>query len=67
MREIVRAQHDAGLPRELFDGFAAAYAALAGTELARATPESVGGVELEDVLTAAGAARAAGEGSPRTG
>jgi 3-hydroxyisobutyrate dehydrogenase-like beta-hydroxyacid dehydrogenase len=65
MREIAAAQEAAGLPRELFDGFAAAYAALAETELASVTPEAVPAQPvLEDVLSAAGAARA-GAAVPR--
>lgn len=52
MEEIAAAQAEAGLPRELFEGFAAAYAALARTDLARDAPESVGAeTRLEEVLT----------------
>jgi len=59
MREIAAAQAEAGLPRELFDGFAAVYAALAGTELGRDDPESVAAdIALEDVLAALSAAGA---------
>ena len=53
MREIAAAQTAAGLPRELFEGFAAVYAALAETSLGRETPESIAPeVALEDVLAA---------------
>lgn len=53
MREIAAAQADAGLPRELFEGLAAVYAALAETSLGREAPESVApDVALEDVLAA---------------
>ena len=69
MREIAAAQEDAGLPRELFDGFAIAWAALARSPLGRKSPESIGAdLRLEDVLDAlsgAGAGRDAVEGSPR--
>jgi len=69
MREIAATQAEAGLPRELFDGFAAVYAALAKAPLARQSPESIGvdlGLEeLLEALTSAGAARGAAEGSPR--
>ncbi len=68
MREIADSQAAAGLPRELFDGFAEVYAALARSELAMASPESIGqDALLEDVLdalTVAGAGRA-GEGTRR--
>ena len=68
MREIADSQAAAGLPRELFDGFAEVYAALARSELATASPESIGqDALLEDVLdalTVAGAGRA-GEGTRR--
>ena len=51
MREIAATQAGAGLPRELFDGFTAVYAALAETPLARQSPESIeAGVELEELL-----------------
>jgi 3-hydroxyisobutyrate dehydrogenase-like beta-hydroxyacid dehydrogenase len=64
MREIAAAQEAAGLPRELFDGFAEVYAALSKTELATWAPESIGPeTTLEDVLerlSAAGAGRVAG-------
>jgi hypothetical protein len=69
MREIAAAQEAAGLPPELFDGFAAAWAALARSPLGRTSPESVAtGMTLEDVLDAlsgAGAGRDVEEGSPR--
>ena len=53
MREIAAAQAEAGLPRELFDGLAAVYAALAETSLGREAPESIASdVALEDVLAA---------------
>src|SRR6266545_4981556 len=53
MREIATTQAEAGLPRELFDGFAAAYAELALTPLGREEPESIAAeVALEDVLGA---------------
>ncbi len=53
MREIAATQAAAGLPRELFDGVAEAYAALSRSELAKAAPESIEpDVELEDVLAA---------------
>lgn len=53
MREIAMTQAEAGLPRELFEGFAAAYAALAETPLGREVPESIGAdMALEDVLAA---------------
>jgi 3-hydroxyisobutyrate dehydrogenase-like beta-hydroxyacid dehydrogenase len=69
MREIAATQEAAGLPRDLFDGFAAVYAALAETELAKRPPESVGPeTTLEDVLealTAAGADRAGAAAPPR--
>lgn len=53
MREIAAAQADAGLPRELFEGLAAVYAALAETSLGREAPESIASdVALEDVLAA---------------
>lgn len=59
MREIAATQAAAGLPRELFDGFAEVYAALAETELGRAAPESIGPeTRLEDVLEALSAAGA---------
>ncbi len=69
MREIASTQAEAGLPRELFDGFAAVYAALAETALAQQSPESIGDdlglEELLDELSAADAGRGAAEGSPR--
>ena len=58
MREIARTQEAAGLPRELFDGFAELYAAFSRSELASATPESIGAdASLEDVLVALAPAR----------
>jgi len=69
MREIASTQAGAGLPRELFDGFAAVYAALAETPLARRSPESIaadlGLEELLEALISAGAGRGVAEGSPR--
>ncbi len=69
MHEIAAAQEEAGLPRELFEGFAAAYAALARTDARPATPRSRSGAEarLEDVLDRLSAADAGpgGEGAPR--
>ena len=69
MREIADTQAAAGLPRELFDGFAAAYAALAETPLARRSPESIGFdlkfEELLEVLSQPGSGRDPAEGSPR--
>ncbi len=69
MREIAAAQSQAGLPRELFDGYAAVYAALAKTPLARRSPESIGAdlglEELLAALTSADAGRGAEEGSRR--
>jgi 3-hydroxyisobutyrate dehydrogenase-like beta-hydroxyacid dehydrogenase len=41
MREIAETQAGAGLPRELFDGVAAAYEALSKRELARMAPEDI--------------------------
>jgi 3-hydroxyisobutyrate dehydrogenase-like beta-hydroxyacid dehydrogenase len=71
MREIATAQAETGLPRELFDGFAAAWAALARTRLGRETLESVpNDMTLEqvlDALTAAGATRGGEEAPPRDG
>jgi 3-hydroxyisobutyrate dehydrogenase-like beta-hydroxyacid dehydrogenase len=71
MREIAATQEAAGLPRELFDGFAEVYAALSRTELATRVPESIGPeTSLEEVLaalTAAGAGRAAAAAPPRDG
>ena len=50
---IAAAQAAAGLPRELFEGLAAVYAALAETSLGREAPESIApDVALEDVLAA---------------
>ncbi|MBA2332441.1 MAG: NAD(P)-dependent oxidoreductase [Actinobacteria bacterium] len=68
MREIAATQAAAGLPPELFDGFAALYAALARSRLAQAAPESIGPeTRLEDVLAALSAEGAArtGEAGPR--
>jgi 3-hydroxyisobutyrate dehydrogenase-like beta-hydroxyacid dehydrogenase len=68
MREIAATQAAAGLPRELFDGFAEVYAALARTPLAARAPESIGAdTRLEDVLDALSAAGAGpgGEGDLR--
>ena len=57
-REIAATQEAAGLPRELFDGFAELYAAFSRSELAAATPESIGAdASLEDVLVALAPAR----------
>ena len=71
MREIAATQEAAGLPRELFEGFAALYAALSRSELATAAPESIGvDASLEDVLaalSAAGGDRDDGAGRPRSG
>jgi 3-hydroxyisobutyrate dehydrogenase-like beta-hydroxyacid dehydrogenase len=51
MREIAETQAAAGLPHELFEGFAAAYEALARRPLALHAPEDVGeDTKLEDVL-----------------
>jgi hypothetical protein len=50
MEEIAGTQAAAGLPRELFAGIAAAYAALALTPGAQRTPEEVGDDSLPDVL-----------------
>ena len=69
MNEIAATQAGAGLPRELFDGFAAVYAALAETPFAAQSPETVpadlGLEELLDALSGAGGGRDAVEGSPR--
>ena len=69
MREIAATQEAAGLPRELFDGFAELYAALARTGLAARPPESIGqDTTLEDVLdalSAGDAGRAGGADSRR--
>ena len=69
MREIAATQGAAGLPRELFDGFAAVYAALAETELAKRAPESIGPeTTLGEVLAALsveGAGRAGAAAPPR--
>jgi 3-hydroxyisobutyrate dehydrogenase-like beta-hydroxyacid dehydrogenase len=51
MREIAETQAAAGLPRELFDGVAAAYEALSKRELARTAPEDVpAGLDVEEAL-----------------
>ena len=53
MREIAATQADAGLPRELFDGFAVLYEALARSPLGREDPESLEAAPaLEAVLEA---------------
>jgi 3-hydroxyisobutyrate dehydrogenase-like beta-hydroxyacid dehydrogenase len=51
MEEIASTQAAAGLPRELFAGMSAAYAALARTPGAQRAPEDVGDDSLADVLT----------------
>jgi 3-hydroxyisobutyrate dehydrogenase-like beta-hydroxyacid dehydrogenase len=62
MREIVDTQRAAGLPADLFEGFAEVYAALARTPLAREAPEAIdGSISLDEVL----AALAASEGRGR--
>ena len=51
MREIAQTQASAGLPRELFEGVAAAYEALSKRELARTAPEDVpAGLDVEEAL-----------------
>ena len=69
MREIARTQAAAGLPRELFDGYAAVYEALARTPLAREDPESVDPsldlIAVLERLSAAGGGRAAAAGRRR--
>jgi 3-hydroxyisobutyrate dehydrogenase-like beta-hydroxyacid dehydrogenase len=51
MREIADTQAAAGLPRELFDGYAAVYEALAATPAAARAPEQVdASAPLADVL-----------------
>jgi 3-hydroxyisobutyrate dehydrogenase-like beta-hydroxyacid dehydrogenase len=50
MQEIAGTQAAAGLPRELFAGMEAVYAALARTPGARDAPEDVGDDSLSDVL-----------------
>ena len=51
MREIAETQAAAGLPRELFDGVAAAYEALSNRELASTAPEDVpAGLDVEEAL-----------------
>jgi 3-hydroxyisobutyrate dehydrogenase-like beta-hydroxyacid dehydrogenase len=57
MREIAETQRAAGLPADLFEGFAEVYAALARTPLAREAPETIdGSLSLDDVLAALAAA-----------
>ena len=69
MREIADTQAAAGLPRELFDGFAAVYAALSETPFARLSPESIDvDLQLEELLgelSAGGAGRDAAGDPPR--
>jgi 3-hydroxyisobutyrate dehydrogenase-like beta-hydroxyacid dehydrogenase len=69
MREIAAAQGEVGLPRELFEGFAIAWAELALSSLGRQSPESIGtDLTLEEVLAAlseASGGRAAAGGSPQ--
>jgi 3-hydroxyisobutyrate dehydrogenase-like beta-hydroxyacid dehydrogenase len=61
MEEIAATQAEAGLPRELFDGLAAVYAALATTPLGRESPESIAAdIGLDEVL----AALSVGDGGP---
>jgi len=51
MREIAKTQAAAGLPRELFDGVAAAYEALSNRELAHTAPEDIpAGLDVEEAL-----------------
>jgi len=51
MREIAETQAGASLPRELFEGVAAAYAALSKRELARTAPEDIPtGLDVEEAL-----------------
>jgi len=51
MREIAATQATAGLPRDLFDGVAAAYEALAKRELARTAPEDIpAGLDVAEAL-----------------
>lgn len=55
MREIAAAQAAAGLPHELFEGFAAAYEALSRRELAQTAPEDVpAGLSVSEVLAQLG-------------
>ena len=57
MREIAETQAAAGLPRELFDGYAVLYEALAQSELASEDPESLDpALTLEAVLARLSAA-----------
>ena len=57
MREIAETQRAAGLPADLFEGFAEVYAALARTPLAREAPETIDAkMSLDDVLAALAAA-----------
>jgi 3-hydroxyisobutyrate dehydrogenase-like beta-hydroxyacid dehydrogenase len=61
MREIARTQGDVGLPGELFDGVAAAFAQAATTRLGQMAPEKLESTaSARDVLAALGPA--AGEG-----
>jgi 3-hydroxyisobutyrate dehydrogenase-like beta-hydroxyacid dehydrogenase len=60
MREIAATQRAAGLPGELFDGFAVAYRALARTALADGDPEGVGSVPPREVVRLMGARTSAG-------
>jgi 3-hydroxyisobutyrate dehydrogenase-like beta-hydroxyacid dehydrogenase len=52
MHEIAATQRAAGLPPELFEAFAAVYADLAGTDLARDDPESVPAAVTADAVLA---------------
>jgi len=55
MREIAATQEAAGLPRELFDGMAAAYEALARRPLGSRAPEDVpAGTSMDAALDALG-------------
>jgi 3-hydroxyisobutyrate dehydrogenase-like beta-hydroxyacid dehydrogenase len=70
MLEIAATQEAAGLPRGLFDGFAALYEALARSALGAEDPETLDpGLTLEEVLvrlSTEDAGRAAAAGSRRT-
>lgn len=57
MREIAATQRAAGLPGELFDGFAAAYEATSGTALADGDPEGIGAVTPDEVVRLLGMPR----------
>lgn len=57
MHEIARTQADAGLPREMFDGIAAAFARAAATPLGRRDPEQVAPAEPVDRILAGLAGR----------